>query len=160
MKRAKKLLLALAFSVCLTFVAPTNTPIVQTAQAAKTVTINKKSATLYVGKTTTLKLKNTSKKPTWTTSNKKVATVSKSGKVTAKKAGKVTITAKIGKKTYKCKITVKAKKKVPAVKVWISATGSKYHSINHCGRMNPNKARSMTKSAAQQAGYDPCSKCY
>ena len=25
--------------------------------------------------------------------------------------------------------------------VWISATGSKYHSINDCGNMNPKKAR-------------------
>ena len=26
---------------------------------------------------------------------------------------------------------------------WLSATGSKYHSINNCGRMNPNNARQV-----------------
>lgn len=39
----------------------------------------------------------------------KVATVSKKGKVKAKKPGKTTITAKVGKKKYKCKVIVKRK---------------------------------------------------
>lgn len=43
-------------------------------------------------------------------SNKKVAIVTKKGKVKGKKAGKVTITAKVGKKKYKCKVTVKKRK--------------------------------------------------
>lgn len=43
---------------------------------------------------------------------------------------------------------------------WLSATGSKYHSIPDCGRMNPNKARQTTVSAAQASGYDACSKCW
>lgn len=82
--------------------------------AAKKISISKKSATLTVGKTLTLKLKNAkASKVKWSTSNKKIATVSK-GKVKAKKAGKATITAKYKGKKYKCKITVKAKKKVSA----------------------------------------------
>lgn len=44
--------------------------------------------------------------------------------------------------------------------VWLSATGEKYHSISNCGRMNPNNARQVTKSAAESSGYEPCSKCY
>ena len=44
--------------------------------------------------------------------------------------------------------------------VWQSATGEKYHSISNCGRMNPNNARQVTKSAAEASGYEPCSKCY
>lgn len=44
--------------------------------------------------------------------------------------------------------------------VWLSETGEKYHSIPDCGRMNPNKARQVTKSAAEASGYEPCSKCY
>lgn len=80
--------------------------------AAKKISISKKSATLTVGKTLTLKLKNAkASKVKWSISNKKIATVSK-GKVKAKKAGKATITAKYKGKKYKCKITVKAKKKV------------------------------------------------
>ncbi len=44
--------------------------------------------------------------------------------------------------------------------VWIPATGSKYHRINNCGKMNPNKARSMSREQAIQSGYEACSKCY
>lgn len=61
------------------------------------------------GKTVTLKLKNNKKKIKWSSSNKKVATVTKKGKVKGKKVGKATITAKVGKKKYKCKINVKKK---------------------------------------------------
>lgn len=44
--------------------------------------------------------------------------------------------------------------------VWLSATGSKYHSRNNCGRMNPNKATQVSRSYAESAGYDACSKCW
>ena len=44
--------------------------------------------------------------------------------------------------------------------VWISETGSKYHSKNNCGRMNPNKATQMTRFEAAARGLDACSKCY
>lgn len=80
------------------------------AYAASKMKISKKKATLKVGKKLTLKVKNKKKKKKvkWSSSKKSVATVSKKGKVTAKKAGKATITAKVGKKKFKCKITVKA----------------------------------------------------
>lgn len=80
---------------------------------AASAKLNKKKATVTVGKTVKLKVKNTGSKVKWTSSNKKVATVKKSGKygavVTGKKAGKATITAKVGKKKLKCKVTVKKK---------------------------------------------------
>ena len=44
--------------------------------------------------------------------------------------------------------------------VWLSATGSKYHSIPDCGTMNPNTARQVSKSSAEAMGYDACSKCW
>lgn len=44
--------------------------------------------------------------------------------------------------------------------VWLSATGSKYHSIPDCGNMNPNKARQTTKSSAEASGYGRCSNCW
>lgn len=44
--------------------------------------------------------------------------------------------------------------------VWLSATGSKYHSINNCGRMNPDNARQVTYDNAISQGYEACSKCY
>lgn len=80
---------------------------------AASAKLSKKKATVTVGKTVKLKVKNTGSKVKWTSSNKKVATVKKSGKygavVTGKKAGKATITAKVGKKKLKCKVAVKKK---------------------------------------------------
>ena len=43
---------------------------------------------------------------------------------------------------------------------WLSATGSKYHSINYCGRMNTNNARQVTIAEAERQGYGRCKKCW
>ncbi len=77
------------------------------------VKLNKTSATLSKGGTTTLKAtvtpsNATNQKLTWTSSNTKVAKVSSDGKVTAIKNGTATITCKASNgKTATCKITVK-----------------------------------------------------
>lgn len=83
------------------------------AQAAK---LSKKSVTLLRGKTCTLQLKYNfhdilqGKKTVWKTSKRSVARITAkkntSAKVRAYKAGNTTITARIGKKTYKCKVRV------------------------------------------------------
>lgn len=44
--------------------------------------------------------------------------------------------------------------------VWVSETGSKYHRINNCGRMNPDKAVQMSQADAEARGLEPCKKCY
>lgn len=44
--------------------------------------------------------------------------------------------------------------------VWISETGSKYHNKPDCGRMNPDKARQITESEAQNMGLDACENCF
>ena len=76
-----------------------------------TITLNKKTATIYKGKTTTLKATVTganAAKVTFTSSNTKVATVNKTtGKVTAKAKGTAVITAKCGDVKVTCKVTVK-----------------------------------------------------
>lgn len=110
-KKIKKLLVILSVIV-MSFIVLPNTGV----SAASKAKLNKKSATIYVGKTVTLKVKNNKKKVKWISSNKKIATVSKRGKVKGKKAGKVIITAKVGNKKYKCKVTVK-KKKAPALSI-------------------------------------------
>lgn len=89
------------------------------ADAAKKPALSKKSVSVKVGKTTTIKLKNGAKsaKVTWKSSKKKIAKITKSSKTSAKikgvKKGKSVITAsyKVGKKVtkLKCKVTVKAK---------------------------------------------------
>lgn len=45
------------------------------------------------------------------------------------------------------------------VKVWLSATGSKYHSKNNCGNMNPNKARLVNLDDIR-GRYEPCDNCH
>lgn len=77
------------------------------SHAASKIKISKTKATIAKGKTLQLKLNGAKKRVKWTTSNKKIATVNKNGKVSAKKVGRATITAKIGKKKYRCKVTVK-----------------------------------------------------
>lgn len=107
MKQMKKILsLSLVLVLSLSLL-----PVTSISAASKKVKLNKTKATIYVGKTVTLKLRNNKRKVKWSTSNKKVAIVTKKGKVTGKKAGKATITAKVGKKKYKCKITVRSKYK-------------------------------------------------
>lgn len=44
--------------------------------------------------------------------------------------------------------------------VWISATGSKYHSYSSCGNMNPDNAYQMTQAEAEASGYGRCKKCH
>lgn len=44
--------------------------------------------------------------------------------------------------------------------VWLSATGSKYHSYDHCGNMNPKKARKVTLEKALSLGKSKCSNCW
>ncbi len=46
------------------------------------------------------------------------------------------------------------------VMVWKSAVGEKYHSINHCGNMNPDKARQITEEQAVDLGLDKCGSCW
>lgn len=74
------------------------------------VKLNTTKKTIEVGQSVTLKVTGTTQKVTWKSSNKKVATVTQKGKVTGKQEGKATISAKVGKKTLKCKITVKGTK--------------------------------------------------
>ena len=99
MKKMRKysVLLLLCFLICA--MMP-----VSASAAAK---LNKKSITVNVKKTYTLKVTGTSGKVTWSSSNKKIATVSSKGVVKGVKKGTATVTAKVGKKKYTCKVTVK-----------------------------------------------------
>lgn len=80
-----------------------------TAAAKSSIALNKKSLSLKVSQTATLKLKGVGKKKvTWSSSNKKIATV-KNGIVKAKAVGSCTVTAKYAGKKYKCSVRVTAR---------------------------------------------------
>lgn len=55
---------------------------------------------------------------------------------------------------------LQAQQQAQAQMVWISATGSKYHSYNSCGQMNPATSYQMSLSDAQAQGYEPCKRCH
>ena len=104
MKKLKKIIVyTLIFALILGLTPSTS------IQAKKKPKLNKKKVVLVVGSKIKLKVLNNKKKVKWSSSNKTVAPVTKKGVVTAKKKGIATITAKIGKKKYKCKVTVNAK---------------------------------------------------
>ena len=44
--------------------------------------------------------------------------------------------------------------------VWLSATGSKYHSIRNCSGMNPDKAYQVTLQEALAKGKTQCKDCW
>jgi len=44
--------------------------------------------------------------------------------------------------------------------VWLSQTGVRYHRIDNCGTMNPNRARSMTRQEARSLGHQACANCW
>ncbi len=82
----------------------------ETAQAAGKSPLNRTSMTLVKGQQYRLKFTNAKKysrkKISWSTSNRKVASVSKSGTVRGVSKGKAVITAKVGKKRYRCTVSV------------------------------------------------------
>ena len=99
MKKWKKLtVILLAMIMALAMAVPAS---------AATVKINKTKATICTGQTLQLKMVGTKAKPKWS-SNSRNAIVNSAGKVTAKVRGTATITAKIGKKSYRCLVTVEA----------------------------------------------------
>ncbi len=107
--------LSISLGLSLAAPAPAQTMTVEAAKKASKkkaakIQLNKKKATVYVGKSVQLKLKGTKTKVKWSSSRNSVAKVSPKGKVTGKKAGKAVITAKVKKKKYKCTVTVKKKK--------------------------------------------------
>lgn len=90
--------------------------------SAASAKLNKTKIVLAVSQTYALKLKGTNKAVKWSTSNKKVASVTKKGVVKGVKKGTAVVTAKVGKKTYKCKVTVEAPKLSAAKKTVTAGT--------------------------------------
>ena len=133
-------------------------------QAANQVKLNITNAMMAKGDSFTLKVSGTKKKVKWSSSKKSVATV-KNGVVNAKKTGTTYITAKIGKKKYKCKVVVKSKKyidnKVVSIYnwaceyIWDKGFCDIYHYVedgtDSCGeKMNIEKTVANLKKALKK----------
>lgn len=121
-----------------------------TVEAAAKPSLNKKSITLKMGANYTLSLKNAgNSKVTWSTSKKSVATVTANGSkavVYGKTPGKATVTAKIGKKAYKCSVKV-----VPAPKISkssITLEVGKTYDLSVTGTTSSPKWSTSKKSVA------------
>lgn len=92
--------------------------------------LNKTSLKMVPGVSYVLKLNGVSGKISWSSSDKSVATVSSSGKVTSVSMGSAVITAKSGKKSYKCKVNVIAGTiKLKSSTVSVAAGSSKSVSV-------------------------------
>ncbi len=102
MKRFFKTLILVA-TLTLFFAIPVN---------ASTVGLNKDFIITYSKQQIQLKVTGTHKKVKLSSNKQKTVKVNKKGKITALKNGKAVITAKIGKKKYKCNVTVMSKKKI------------------------------------------------
>lgn len=92
-----------------------------------TISLNKKSWTIYTGQKNVYQLKaKVAPKGgtvTWKSSKPSIASIDENGKITPKKAGKVTITAKAGGVSATCEVTVK--------KPSLTLNGSKTVYLNH-----------------------------
>lgn len=101
-----------------------------TAEAAGKVALSSRKTSVAVGASKTISLRNASGKVKWIISkkSKRVASIKVNGasvKITGKKAGTATITAKVGKKSYKCKLTVKNAPKISKSSICLTK-GSSY----------------------------------
>ena len=120
--------------------------------------LNKRSLTIYKGRTAQLKVIGKVGKATFTSSKKKIATVTAGGKIKAKKLGKCTITVKSNGITMKCKVQVKKK---PPVLVYITRTGNRYHCDPDCwGLRNAWKIWKVPLSKAKKKKLTKCHVCY
>ena len=108
MGKGKRLLSVMCFVLALAVAVTAELPVVmpmEQVEAATKASMNKKSVTLFKGKSVKLKVTGVNGKAKWSSSKKSVATVS-NGKVKAKKKGTAVITANVNGQKCTCKVTV------------------------------------------------------
>ena len=120
-----------------------------TAEAAGKVSLSSRKTSVAVGGSKTISLKNVKGKVKWSVAKKSVASIKANGasvKVKGKKAGTTTITAKVGKKSYKCKLTVKNAPKIS--KSSISLTKGNSYDLTVTGTASSPKWSTSNKKVA------------
>ena len=120
-----------------------------TAEAAGKVALSNRKTSVAVGGSKIISLKNAKGKVKWSVAKKSVASIKANGasvKVKGKKAGTTTITAKVGKKSYKCKLTVKNAPKIS--KSSISLTKGNSYDLTVTGTASSPKWSTSNKKVA------------
>lgn len=120
-----------------------------TAEAAGKVALSSSKASVAVGASKTISLRNASGSVKWSVAKKSVVSIKANGasvKVTGKKAGTTTITAKIGKKSYRCKLTVRNAPKIS--KSSISLTKGNSYDLAVTGTASSPKWSTSNKKVA------------
>ena len=120
-----------------------------TAEAAGKVSLSSRKTSVAVGGSKTISLKNARGKVKWSVAKKSIASIKANGasvKVKGKKAGTTTITAKVGKKSYKCKLTVKNAPKIS--KSSISLTKGNSYDLTVTGTSSSPKWSTSNKKVA------------
>lgn len=120
-----------------------------TAEAAGKVALSSRKTSVAVGGSKTISLKNARGKVKWSVAKKSVASIKANGasvKVKGKKAGTTMITAKVGKKSYKCKLTVKNAPKIS--KSSISLTKGNSYDLAVTGTASSPKWSTSNKKVA------------
>lgn len=120
-----------------------------TAEAAGKVALSSRKTSVTVGGSKTISLRNAKGKVKWSVAKKSVASIKANGasvKVKGKKAGTTTITAKVGKKSYKCKLTVKNAPKIS--KSSISLEKGKSYDLSVTGTASAPKWSTSNKKVA------------
>lgn len=115
--------------------------------------LNKTKITAYAGMSSVkLKVKNLKKGKTvsWKSSKPDVAEVAADGTVTFVKKGNTVITARVGKKAYKCVVSVTSKKAYKAV-----AKAEQFYSAKN---MSYSQGNRMGKRSADCSSF--CGRCY
>lgn len=123
------------------------------AKSTAKMKLNKTQVTAYVGMTPVkLKVKNrkAGKTVSWKSSKPNVAAVAEDGTVTFGKEGNAVITARVGKKTYKCVVSVTSKKAYKAV--------AKAEQFYNAKNMSYSQGNRMGKRSADCSSF--CGRCY
>lgn len=115
------------------------------AAEAAAVKLNKTKIIISVGEGFRLRLSAESKPVKWKSSDKTVATVGKKGLVKGVKPGTATVSAKSGKKVYKCRVTVEAPR-ISSVKKIVPV--GKSFALKLSGTKRPVKWSSSDKKIA------------
>ena len=172
MKITKRIFLILAFVIL--FSMPFH------AETRKTISKSTKKIEMTVGQLFRVKIRGGAS-ARWVYRSNSTFMITRAGLLKARRAGQGKLTYKLNGKKRVVNLVIKSPARSASAgsssggessgsetgsggdsggDVYISATGSKYHRISNCGRMNPATATRMSQAEAESRGYGRCSNCW